>query len=71
MTNVNAEKMESSQLEIYKMVIALFQINHKIKKFRFIKRTFLLIDISINVAIAIYFLTLSNLKVNFNNRELR
>lgn len=53
------------------MIIILFQIDNKYKKSCFFQGTFLLADISIDITFRMSFLTLSNVEVNFNNRELK
>lgn len=53
------------------MIIGLFQINDKDKKSHFFEKIFLLVDIKMDVALKMLFFTLSNVEVNFNNRELR
>lgn len=53
------------------MVITSFLVNDKDEKFCFFEETFLLADIGIDVAFEIFFLTLSIIKVNFNNWELK
>lgn len=68
---MSVQKIDNSRLEIYKMVIVLFEINDKDKKTRFFEKTFLLADISIDVAFKVLFLSLTNVEVNFNNRQLR
>lgn len=47
------------------MAIVSFQVDEKDGKFRFFEETFLLVDISINVAFGIPFPTLSNIEVIF------
>lgn len=48
-TNWNAQKIDDSRLETFKMVIALLQVDDKDGKFRFFKETFLLPEMSINI----------------------
>lgn len=66
-TNVSTQKIDGSRLMIYRMVIALFQLDNKDKKSHFFKKTFLLANISIDVALKMFFLILSNIEVNFND----
>lgn len=70
-TNVGVQKIDSSRLKTFEMVIASFQVNDKDGKSRIFKETFPLAHISMDVAHGMPFLTLSNIQVNFNNRELR
>lgn len=53
------------------MVIAFFLIENKDGKSCFFEETFLLTDINMDVAFTIFFFTLSNVKVNFTDLELR
>lgn len=53
------------------MVITSYLVDEKDKKSRFFKKTFLLADVSMNVALGILFFTLNNIKIHFNNRELK
>lgn len=48
-------------------MIASFLVDDINKKSSFFKKVFLLADISIDVALKMFFLILSNIKVNFNN----
>lgn len=66
-TDVGAQKIDNRGLQTFKMVIALFQIDEKDKKSRFFEETFILADISINITFGIFFLTLNNVKIDFNN----
>lgn len=54
-------------LEIFRIVIVLFQVDNKDERSHFFEKTFLLTDISMVVVFEILFLTLSNVKVNFND----
>lgn len=47
--------------------MASFLVDNKDKKFRFFEETFLLPNISIDIAVTISYLTLSNVKTNVNN----
>lgn len=53
------------------MIITTFLVNNKNKKSRFLEETFLLIEISMNIAFGIFFLILSNIKIDFNTQEPR
>lgn len=52
-------------------MIASFLVDDINKKFSFFEKIFLLADISIDIVLGMLFLTLSNIKVNFNNQELK
>lgn len=64
---MSAQKIDANRVEIFGMIITLFQVDNKDKKFRFFKETLLLADIRMYVAFEILFLTLSNIKVYFND----
>lgn len=70
-TDVGIQKIAGSRLKTVGVVIAFFQIDDKDGKSRFIKETFWLADISIDIALGMPFLIVSNLEVIFHNRELR
>lgn len=69
--NVDAQKIDCSRLKTYEIVIVFFQVDDKDRKSRFFEETFLLIDIGMNIAFEIRFLTLSNVKINSNNKKLK
>lgn len=52
------------------MVMTLFQVWNKNRKFCFFEKTFLLTNICINIAFEIFFFILSNIEVIFNNGKL-
>ena len=62
-TNIGAQKIDSTTLKIFKMVLASFQIENKLRKGWLFQETFLLADISGKVALDILFLILSNANV--------
>lgn len=70
-TNIEAKKIDGKKLETYRMMITWFQVDYKDKNSHFFKETFILSDISINIAFEVLFLIFSNVEVNFNDRELR
>lgn len=53
------------------MLIVFFLIDDKDGESYFLKKIFLLTDISMNIAFKMFFLILSNVKVNFTNQELK
>lgn len=57
---MRVEKIDSSILKTYEMVILSFPIDHKDRKSYFLEETFLLVEISINIAFRMSFFTLSN-----------
>ena len=69
-TNVGAQKINGSSLVIYGMIIAAFQVVNKLGCSRLIQETFLLADISMEVVLGMFFLTFSNVDVQFAEKEL-
>lgn len=70
-TNVNIQKIDCNRPGTFNIVIAFFSVNNKNKKFCFFKKTFVLADISMNIAFEIFFLILNNVEVNFTNCKLK
>lgn len=68
---MDTQKINSNKLKNFGIVVASFSIDNKNGKSCFFEKTFLLANINIDVAFRISFLTLSNIKVNFNNCKLR
>lgn len=65
--NVRIDKIDSSKLETWGMIIVLVQIDAKNNLSRFYRKIFLLANISRNIAFGIFFLNLSNFEINFTN----
>lgn len=64
-TKIDVQKIDSLKLDTFGMVIAFFPIKDMEKRFRFLKKTFLLAVISIDIALRIFFLILNNIEINF------
>ena len=62
-TDVGAQKINSSLLKTYGMIIAAFQMKNKLGRARFFQETFLLADISMKVVLKMLFLTFSNTNI--------
>ena len=69
-TDLRAQKIDGSLLATYGMVIAAFQVKNKLGRARFFQETFLLADPSIEVVLKMPFLTLSNVDIQFAEKEL-
>ena len=69
-TNVGAQKIDSSALEIFGMVIADFQVEDKGGRPRFFQEKFLLTDTKFEVVLRIPFLEISNANVAFGEETL-
>ena len=64
-TNVGAQKIDGTTLEIYKMVVSTFFILDKDNKERFFEYSFVLTDVKPNIIFGMLFLTMSNADINF------
>ena len=69
-TNVGAQKIDGSALEIFEMVIANFQMEDKGGKPRFFQETFLVANSKFKVVLGMLFLKISNANVAFNEGTL-
>ena len=69
-TDVRAQKIDSSTLETFGMVLASFQIEDKLSRIQYFQKTFLLADISVKVVLRMPFLTLSNVNIQFAEKKL-
>lgn len=67
---VGIQKINGFRLKTFEMVITSFLIIEKVRKSRFFIKTFLFIDISMDVALGMLFFTLSNVEINFMDWEL-
>ena len=62
-TDIRAQRIDSSTLETFGMVLADFQVEDKLGRARFFQETFLLADISMEVVLGMPFLTLNNANI--------
>ena len=69
-TDVDVQKINGSLLATYGIVIAVFQVVDKLGRSWFFQETFLLANISMEVILGMFFLTLSNADVQFAEKEL-
>ena len=69
-TDVGAQKIDGTMLDIYRMVIAAFLIEDKANWVRFFEETFLIANISPEVVLGMFFLILSGANIDFLEREL-
>lgn len=66
--NVRAQKIDGCKLNIFDIVIASFFIEDKDKIFRFFEaKSFFVAIFNINIILGVFFLTLSNVKINVSN----
>lgn len=64
-TNARAQKINSTTLDIKKMVIAVFLISDKGNQVRFFKEIFLVANVSLNVIFGLLFLILNDTNIHF------
>ncbi len=69
-TNVRAQKIDSTTLETYRMVVSIFSLSNKDRRERFFEESFLLADVSPDIVFRMPFLTINNADVNFQARDL-
>ena len=69
-TNVGAQKIDGSALEIFGMVITDFQVEDKSGRPRFFQETFLVADTKFEVILGMPFLKISNADVAFGEGTL-
>ena len=69
-TNVGDQKINSSALETFEMVIADFQVEDKANRPRFFQKTFLVANTKFEVILEMPFLKISNANVLFSERIL-
>ena len=69
-TNIGAQKIDGSTLEIFGMVIANFQVEDKASRPWFCQETFLVTDTKFEVILRMLFLKISNADVSFGEGTL-
>ena len=69
-TNVGAQKIDSSTLETFEMVLASFQVENTLGKARFFQETFLLADLGVEIVLEMPFLTFNNTDIKFAQKKL-
>ena len=70
-TNVCAQKIDGTTIEIYGMVVAAFLVTDQADRVRFFEETFLVANVSPDVVLKILFLTLSVADIDFLKKKLR
>ena len=68
--NVKTQKIDGSVLEIFRMVIADFQVENKGSRPKFFQKTFLVADIKFEVILGLLFLKISNADMSFGKKTL-
>ncbi len=70
-TNIGAQKIDSTTLKTYKIVVFIFSVSDKDDRKRFFEESFLLADVKPNLVLGMPFLTMSNTNVDFQARDLQ
>ena len=66
LTDVEAQKIDGTMLDTFRMVVLAFSVTDKANQVRFFKETFLVANVSPKVVLGMSFLTLSNADVDFS-----
>ncbi len=69
-TNIGAQKIEDTTPETYEMVFSTFSVLDKDNRERLFEKSFLLADIKLDVVLGISFLTMTNVYIDFQARDL-
>lgn len=64
-TNIKIEKIDCTTLKTYVMVVFMFFVLDKNDKERFFEKNFLLANMQLDIVFGSFFLTISNIYVNF------
>lgn len=64
-SSIDIENINNTILKIDRIIIVLFEMKNKEKKFWFFEKTFLIANFKIVIVLAIPFLNLNNMKINF------
>ena len=70
-TDVGVQKINSTTLDTYEIVIAVFLVKNKANQVRLFEKTFLMANVNPEVVLGMFFLTLSSADIDFLGRELR
>ena len=69
-TNIEAWKINGSNLKTFGIVLASFKVEDKLEKPQFFQKTFLLANLNIKVILSMPILTLSNANIQFAWKKL-
>ena len=70
-TNVGAQKIDSTTLKTYNIVVSTFFILNKNSRERFFEKSFLFADVKPNIVLGILFLSMSNIDIDFQAWDLQ
>ena len=69
-TNVSAQKIDTTTLETYGIVVAVFLLIDQTNNVRFFEESFLVANISSDVVFGMLFFTLSGIDIDFQKKKL-
>ena len=69
-TDVGAQKIDSTMLDIFEIVVVAFSVTDKANWIRFFEETFLVANVSPEIVLGIPFFTLSGADIDFSGRKL-
>ncbi len=69
-TNIGTQKIDSTTLETYGMIVSTFSILDKNSRERFFEESFLLADVKPDRVLGMLFLTMSNIDIDFHTQDL-
>lgn len=69
-TNVGAQKIDGSTLQMFRMVLVSFQVEDKLDWAWFFQELFLLTNTTLKMVLGMLFLNLSNADIQFTQNEL-
>ena len=68
--NIGAQKIDDTKLDIFGTVVTAFSMTDKANRVKFFKETFLVANVSLEVVLGMFFLTLNGANVDFWGRKL-
>lgn len=68
--SVKTYKIDGSALKTFKIIIANFQIEHKVGRFKYFSEIFLIANIKIKVVLKMLFFKFSIVNMPFSNKTL-
>ena len=69
-TNIGTQKINTTILKIYRMVLVVFLMIDKANRIKFFEKTFLIVYVSPNIVFGMSFFILSDIDINFPKKEL-
>ena len=70
-TNVSTQKIDGTTLETYEIVVAAFSVTDQADRVRLFKKTFLVVNVSLDVVFGMLFFTLNSANINFLKKKLQ